>query len=113
MTEVTNAPTAQRKLTWRNPDVRSVAYQILTVLFIGGAAAFLVFNYITNLETRGISAGFDFLQSLAGFGIGEVIPVPQLEPSFVTFFGSIFVGIGAAWLLSGCRSSRCRRRWRS
>ena len=100
MTEVShNAPTA-RNLSWRNPDVRSVVYQILVVVGVVAVAAFLMQNYFINRETSGISAGFGFLKSLAGFGIGEVIPIPQLEPGFITFFGSIFVGLGAVWILN-------------
>lgn len=106
MTEVSHRPAARRNISWRNPEVRSVVYQVLVVLFIAAVGAFLVRNYLTNRETSGISAGFGFLKSLAGFGIGEVVPIPQLEPGFITFFSSIFVGLGAVWLLNKWMSRR-------
>lgn len=100
MTEVSHSPAKFRNLSWRNPDVRSVIYQILAVVGVIAAGSFLIQNYFTNRETSGFNAGFGFLKNLAGFGIGEVIPIPQLEPGFITFFSSIFAGLGAVWLLS-------------
>jgi general L-amino acid transport system permease protein len=100
MTEVSRVPPSQRSLSWRNPDVRAVVYQIMTVVGVVGTATFLIYNVVTNREKRGLSSGFDFVEKLAGFGIGETVSIPQLERGFVTFFLSIFVGLAAAWLLS-------------
>ncbi len=53
-----------------NPTFRSVVFQLIAI----GALIFffytIVNNALTNLESRGISTGFDFLGQEAGFGIG-------------------------------------------
>lgn len=56
---------------WNDPTWRAIFFQILVVLGVVLFAAFLVRNTMHNLETRGISSGFDFLTKSAGFSIGE------------------------------------------
>ena len=54
---------------------RSVFYQILVFGLIGWLAWYLITNTATNLEARGMSSGFDFLGSTAGFSIAwSIIP---------------------------------------
>lgn len=90
----------------RNPKVRGIFFQILTVI---GLIAFLWYigsNTISNVEQRGITTGFGFFSSTAGFGIdetpiafsssdtfGRVFLVGLLNTLIVTFFGIIFATI--------------------
>lgn len=50
---------------------RDVLLQILTFSLIAAGLAWLVFNTITNLETRKIATGWGFLEQEARFAIGE------------------------------------------
>lgn len=48
---------------------RSVVYQIVVFVAVIWAAQYLISNTSQNLEARGMSAGFGFLESTAGFSI--------------------------------------------
>ncbi len=63
----------KRKLTWHDPGVRSVVYQILAICVVGGLIWFLVYNTMHNLSVRNIATGFGFLHREAGFAIGETL----------------------------------------
>ncbi|MFV0576597.1 MAG: amino acid ABC transporter permease [Vibrio sp.] len=52
-----------------NPKVRSFVFQLLTVAVLGYFFYVIVTNTMTNLNDRGITTGFDFLDRQAGFGI--------------------------------------------
>ena len=56
---------------WNDPAWRAIFFQVLVLGGVVVFAAFLVKNTLHNLETRGISSGFDFLTKTAGFSIGE------------------------------------------
>lgn len=60
-----------RRLSWHDPAVRAVVYQILIVGLVGFGAWYLVSNTLHNLAVRNISTGFGFLGREAGFAIGE------------------------------------------
>ena len=68
----TSAP-PPRRLSWHDPGVRSIIYQVLAVGFVGGIVWFLVHNTLHNLSVRNIATGFGFLNREAGFAIGESI----------------------------------------
>jgi general L-amino acid transport system permease protein len=61
-----------KKLTsaFYNPSFRSVVFQIIAILAIIFFIYNIVNNALTNLEARGITTGFGFLNNQAGFGIG-------------------------------------------
>jgi len=83
-------PRPERKLSWHDPAVRSVFYQILAVVVVCLVGWFLVSNTMTNLAARNITTGFDFLERPAGFAIGEGL----LEYSPADTYGrAILVGI--------------------
>jgi len=63
----------KRKLSWHDPGVRSVIYQILAISVVGGLIWFLVSNTMHNLAIRNIATGFGFLHREAGFAIGETL----------------------------------------
>lgn len=66
-------PPPRRRLSWNDPGTRSILYQIIALLAVGGAAWFLIHNTLSNLSARNISTGFDFLSKEAGFAIGETL----------------------------------------
>lgn len=89
-----------------NPTFRAVAFQTLTILLLGYFFYSIINNAFTNLEARGISTGFDFLDQEAGFGIGltlidynetysygRTFVVGLLNTALVSFLGIIFATI--------------------
>ncbi|WP_428247139.1 amino acid ABC transporter permease [Ferrovibrio sp.] len=61
----------KRNLSWNDPTVRAVVYQVLALGLVALGIWYLVSNTLHNLETRKIASGFDFLSREAGFAIGE------------------------------------------
>jgi len=53
-----------------NPTARAIFYQALTVLGVALLFWYTITNTVANMSQRGMSAGFDFLDVSAGFGIG-------------------------------------------
>ena len=58
---------------WRDPRVRAIAYQVLTLLGVILFAAYIINNTMANLERQGIASGFGFLDKPAGFGIPQTL----------------------------------------
>jgi general L-amino acid transport system permease protein len=58
---------------WQHPKFWPWATQGLVVVLIGAAAIFFRINLDANLQQRQLGFGFDFLQSQAGFNIGETL----------------------------------------
>jgi general L-amino acid transport system permease protein len=72
---------------WRDPRVRAIAYQVLTLLGVVLFFAYIVNNTINNLERQGIASGFDFLNKPAGFGIPQtLIEYNELSPNSRVFW---------------------------
>ncbi|MGF1909607.1 amino acid ABC transporter permease [Vibrio kasasachensis] len=67
--EATKAPASGTSLIY-NPTFRSVIFQVIAVSTLGFFIYTIVNNALTNLDSRGIATGFDFLTQEAGFGIG-------------------------------------------
>ncbi len=91
MTKNTPLPQApKRRLSWNDPTVRAIIYQVLILGIVGFAVWYLVSNTLYNLAARNISTGFDFLHREAGFAIGEsVIPYTPAD----TYGHAIWVGL--------------------
>lgn len=66
-------PSSPFRWRWRNPSFRALAYQLLTLLVLVAAGAYLLHNTLENLRARGVQSGFDFILQPAGFAIGESI----------------------------------------
>ncbi|PPY02879.1 amino acid ABC transporter permease, partial [Cronobacter sakazakii] len=62
-------PGVKGPLSLSSPAVRAWLYQIVAIAVVLGIAAYLIHNTITNLNNRGITSGFAFLDRSAGFGI--------------------------------------------
>ena len=52
-----------------NPALRSVVYQVVTIVVIVGAVWYAWNNVVQNLARANMSAGFGFLNSRAGFDL--------------------------------------------
>jgi general L-amino acid transport system permease protein len=61
----------KKRLSWNDPAVRAIVYQILAVAIVVGTGWYLVHNTLHNLSVRNITTGFGFLAREAGFAIGE------------------------------------------
>ena len=83
---------------WRRPVFRSTVFQVLLILGVVAVANYLFTNTLHNLEQRGISTGFDFLSTEAGFGIVMTL-IPYDET--YTFGRTFLVGLLNTLLVSG------------
>lgn len=61
----------ERRLSWSNPSVRAVVYQLAAAGLVACLVWFLVANTLHNLASRNIATGFGFLSQPAGFEIAE------------------------------------------
>jgi general L-amino acid transport system permease protein len=72
---------------WRDPRVRAIIYQVLTLLGVVLFFAYIVNNTIENLDRQGIASGFGFLERPAGFGIPQtLIAYNELSPNSRVFW---------------------------
>ncbi|WP_459616801.1 amino acid ABC transporter permease [Bordetella sp. 2513F-2] len=83
-------PAPPRRLSWNDPGVRAVVYQVIALGAVALGVWFLVSNTLTNLSVRNISTGFGFLDREAGFAIGET--AIAYDPSH-TYGRAIVVGL--------------------
>ncbi|MAT66329.1 MAG: amino acid ABC transporter permease [Gammaproteobacteria bacterium] len=67
------------KLT-RDPKVRALVFQILALLTVVAFFIYIVHNTLLNMEARGISTGFGFLDRSSGFAILQSL-IPYNESS--------------------------------
>jgi len=73
---------------WRDPQKRSLVWQILLVAVLAFLAWTIVDNTVTNMAARGLSSGFGFLSSSAGFGI---ITTPFVEYAETSDYFTVFL----------------------
>jgi general L-amino acid transport system permease protein len=72
---------------WRDPRVRAIVYQILTLVGVMAFAAYIIHNTMENLSRQGIASGFGFLSQPAGFGIPQtLIEYSELSPNARVFW---------------------------
>lgn len=103
---------------WRRPAVRSLFFQMLLIAGIGFFGYTIFQNTLHNMQQRGISTGFGFLNSEAGFGIlmtlipfdetytyGRTFLVGLLNTLLVASLGIIFATI-IGFLMGVARLSR-------
>jgi general L-amino acid transport system permease protein len=92
---------------WRDPRVRAIAYQVLTLVGVIAFAAYITHNTIDNLHRQGIASGFGFLDKPAGFGIPQtLIEYSEQSPNSRVFWVGLLntllvavVGIALATVL--------------
>jgi general L-amino acid transport system permease protein len=86
-----------RPAPWRDPRVRSIVFQAVTVIVVVLLVAYFVDNTLTNLRRQGIAAGFRFLDRTAGFDIGfSLIPYSAVS----TYGRAFWVGLLNTLLVS-------------
>ncbi|ENA0610920.1 amino acid ABC transporter permease [Enterobacter bugandensis] len=56
-------------LSFSHPAVRAWLFQIIAITAVVVVVVYLIHNTVTNLNNRGITSGFAFLDRSAGFGI--------------------------------------------
>lgn len=98
MTSAADARDDAKVSIWNDPKVRSIFVQVLLVLVLAFFAYEIVVNTITNLKSRNIASGFDFLSKTAGFDIIQSL-IPYSSSSnygqaiLVGFYNTILVSI--------------------
>jgi len=95
---MTNAPVrATRTPPWRNVRVLRVIAQLVTLAVVLIIGWWLVNNLLTNMRQTRLSFGFEFLDSTAGFEIGE-----SLVPYSATdrYRDAFLVGVANTLLIS-------------
>lgn len=91
---------------WNNPQYRAVFFQVLILSIIIASGWWLFSTTVHNLESRGITSGFDFLKRAAGFEIpftmidfssensnGRVFWVGLLNTLLISVLGIIFATV--------------------
>jgi general L-amino acid transport system permease protein len=82
---------------WRDPRVRAVIYQVVTLALFAAFVVYIAHNTVVNLARQGIAAGFGFLDETAGFDIGFTL----INFSAVSTYGQAFwVGLLNTLLVS-------------
>ena len=72
---------------WNNPAVRSLVFQALALALLGYFFYVVLQNTMSNMESRGITTGFQFLHEPAGFGIlMSLIDYSETDTYGRTFF---------------------------
>ncbi len=72
---------------WYDPRVRSLVFQAITIAVVFWIGWTLIDNTLSNMQSRGISTGFGFLDESAGFGIiMHLIPYDATMSYGRTFF---------------------------
>mgnify|MGYP006170939907 CR=1 FL=1 len=107
----------KQRLSLSDPRVRAWLFQILAVIAVVALGWFLFDNTQTNLQHRGITSGFDFLERSAGFGIAQhlidytesdsyarVFVIGLLNTLLVTVICSPTVALTACWPASSTGS---------
>jgi len=58
-------------MRWHSRRARALAFQVGLIILLAVLLGWLLSNTLSNMRSRGIQSGFDFLWSTAGFDIGE------------------------------------------
>ncbi|MEN8220700.1 MAG: amino acid ABC transporter permease [Pseudomonadota bacterium] len=91
---------------WHDPRIRALIFQVIVLVAVFAFFSYILGNVLHNLEKRGISTGFDFLSTEAGFGIiqtlidynesstyGHTFVVGLLNTILVSALGIVFATI--------------------
>ena len=87
----TRPPHRGLSLSWSDPRLRGIVWQVLVVGLVVAIVWYLVGNTNRNLAARHIATGFAFLGRTAGIPIGEHLI--SYEPSSDTFSRALLIGI--------------------
>jgi general L-amino acid transport system permease protein len=78
-------------LTWSDPVLRNLVWQIVIVGVVVAVAWFLISNTMRNLEARHVATGFAFLGRVAGIPLSETL-LPY-DPAVNTYGRALLVGV--------------------
>ena len=84
---------------WNDPRVRAIVCQALVSAGVIALGVYLIRNLMDNLEVRGISTGFGFLSSRAGFSINQSLI--DYSEATSTYGRTFVVGLLNTLLVSG------------
>lgn len=84
-------PRRALRLSWSDPRVRGIVWQVVVVGIVAAIVWYLVGNTNRNLAARHIATGFAFLGRTAGIPIGEHL-IPY-DPAADTFGRALVIGI--------------------
>jgi general L-amino acid transport system permease protein len=87
---VRRPPSAGIKLSFNDPVVRAIFWQVVVVALVGVVVWYLVSNTARNLEARRIASGFAYFWREAGLPIGETMI--SYQPSD-NYFRALVVGM--------------------
>ncbi len=85
------APKKPIRLSWSDPRVRNVVWQVLILGAFAALIWYLVDNTSKNLAARRIATGFSFLARTAGIPIGESLI--DYDPSIHTYGRALWIGV--------------------
>ncbi len=85
------APKKPIKLSWSDPRVRNVVWQLVVLGIVALILYFLVTNTQRNLTARRIATGFAFLDRVAGIPIGEHLI--DYDPAIHTYGRALIIGL--------------------
>ena len=85
------APSKGIRLSWSDPTMRSIVWQVVIIGGLSAAVWYLVSNTMHNLAARHIATGFAFLGRVAGIPIGEAM-IPY-DPAVSTFGLALVEGL--------------------
>ena len=98
MTEPTSPAAASNRRIWNDPRVRALVFQVVALAAVIWFGWSLFSNTLSNMDSRGISTGFGFLDQPAGFGIVmSLLPYDETMSYGRTFW----VGLLNTLLVSG------------
>lgn len=84
-------PRRRIRLSWSDPLLRNIVWQVLIVGLVAAVIWYLVDNTSRNLAARQIATGFAFLGRIAGIPIGE--HMIDYDPAVSTFGRALLVGV--------------------
>ncbi|MDE2515181.1 MAG: amino acid ABC transporter permease [Rhodospirillales bacterium] len=85
------APRRRMRLSWSDPRLRNLVWQILIIGAVVLAGWYLAHNTNRNLEQRHIATGFGFLGQAASIPIGESLL--SYTPSVSTYGRALLIGV--------------------
>lgn len=94
----TKLPEPTRNGFLNNPQNRAIIYQVAALLFVIFLAYYFTTNMFENIDKRGITTGFAFLDNIAGFGISQSL-IPYSDATS-TFYDVFIVGLLNTLLVS-------------
>ena len=85
------APKKPIRLSWSDPRVRNVVWQVVVLGSVALIIWYLAANTSRNLAARRIATGFDFLGRTAGIPIGEHLI--SYDPAINTYGRALLIGL--------------------